>query len=154
MRLSENHGRRANIICHKKILKPTRGKILVFALISILILFLPLYPTQVEKFTYYRETDEPPFELVNYSTKGTHESILIVIDNDYNWVFQESPAFTRNTIVYQYTAYSDLTYTLYIPLFIVAFILGCIIGEAYDWSRKGKDEYEPDVHLWKPWKDS
>ncbi|KYK28123.1 MAG: hypothetical protein AYK23_01910 [Candidatus Proteinoplasmatales archaeon SG8-5] len=45
---------------------------------------------------------------------------------------------------------SFIIYTLYILFAYIA----CYLTEMFRWSERDKDEYEPDVHLWKPWKES
>ncbi|MCK5398160.1 MAG: hypothetical protein KAJ33_07925 [Thermoplasmata archaeon] len=144
----------------KSIFRPTWGKLLAFTLLFFLVMVLPIYPVQADVSIYqYSESGqyiEP--ELLSQHTEYSRESFILILMNDFEWfetdIVMGSGLLISELIEYEYTADISLAIPIYLPLTVLAFIVGCFLGELYKWSRKDKDSYERDVHLWKPVKES
>ncbi|MCK5024552.1 MAG: hypothetical protein KAR56_02935 [Thermoplasmata archaeon] len=144
----------------KSIFRPTWGKLLAFTLLFLLVIVLPIYPVQATVSTYqYSESGqyiEP--DILSQHIEYSRESLILVLMNDFEWFETEivmgSGLMISELIEYEYTADVSLAIPIYLPLTVLAFIIGCFLGELYNWSKKDKDSYERDVHLWKPVKES
>lgn len=143
----------------KQVLRPTKAKVAVFLLFFVVTSFLGLYPVRTNTSIYHDHHDDSPAEF-QYSYSGTvRESLILVVYYDFHWISQifeyghdtEGEACTIITIT-DYVADPDDLVIWFIPMFVLLYVVACFIGEFLNWGKE--DEYDPDVHLWKPWKES
>jgi len=139
----------------KNILKPDRWKIVVFIIFLVVMVFIPLYPTHTDEYNtrlYYWD----PLPTLDYTASHTtFQPLFLVIKEDYDWTMQETVLGGMRpgdySIVYTHSYKANPAFLiLYIPYAMLTYLFACYLTELYRWSRKGKGNNEPDVHLRTP----
>ena len=124
----------------KEILKPTTGKVVMFLVLMLIVVILPLYPTD------YMQGRIDYIGAIHGGYPGiTLQPLVFVIQGDFQWsesVEYSAPinSIDLNTYVADYYEYSanPAYLILYIPYAILAYIIGCFLVQYLAWWKNKK----------------